>query len=203
MEDYKKYYKYLSDEELPGFNELDDTQKINCLLLIVMYDEKFFDIDLIKELMLKIYSKNEVDFFISVLECKTLEDEEKLIKKFSSDKYDCEMFLQKGFSTFWRLGAKILKNKPYEVLNKHLDNLFEWLQDANWLGFSDVEDILLSIPEDDFILGFKKHIKRAKRDFDAGDLDWMDNLIELFRERGISIDKIDDEEIRDILKKYI
>jgi len=195
----EKYYEYLSDVDLDNFNELDDKQKIVTLLVKIMYNEKLFDIDLIKELMLKIYSENEVDFFISILKSKTKEDKEKIIKKFSSDKYDCEMFLQKGFSTFWELGAKILKNKPYEILNKHLDKLFEWQQDANWLGFNDVRDILLSTPEDDFISGFKKHIKRA---IDADEEDWVYNLVSLFRERGISINKIDDEEICNFLRNY-
>jgi len=196
----ERYYKYLLGSDLSTFNKLDDNEKIETLLLEIMYDEKLFDIDLIKELMLKIYSKNEVDFFISVLKKKTKEDEEKIIRKFSSDKYDCEMFLQKGFSTFWRLGAKILKNKPYEILNKHLDKFFEWQQDANWPGFDDVQDILLSTPEDDFILGFKKHFKRA---IDADDEDWVYNLTVLLRKRGIAIEKIDDQEIYNILKEYI
>lgn len=200
MEEYVKYYKYLSNEELHIFEQLDYEKKIECILFNIMYDEKKFDINLIKELMLKIYDDKEVEFFMSVLENKTSNDEKKLIEKFSSDKYDCDMFFRNGFSTFWSYEAKILKNKSYNMLNRYLDDLFEWLQDVNWPGFKDVEDILLSIREDDFILGFKKNIKCAIEENDDA---WMDNLISIFRKKKIIIEKIDDKEVYNILKDCI
>jgi hypothetical protein len=71
---------------------------------------------------------------------------------------------------YWKKGAETLKLLELPHIIEIVPSLFDWLQDFNWPGSTDVMDILASLPRQVLIINLEHAIKVA---LTQNDQDWL------------------------------
>lgn len=178
---YRKKITELSIEELSWllFDFLCDNDIREC----DTYDE------LVKEILYQLYSEDEGNFYFKILKYRTLEEKIKIIDDYTNNNYQNLRLCRGGLKIFWQVEAEILYKRGYPKIKDILNSLFEWLQDLNWPGSDTIINLLMEVPNAEFMKAMEYSLKRASQ---LQDLEWIYNL-KIFLDRG----KIKENDFKD------
>lgn len=179
-------HSILMDSDIISKNNINDLSKIELEVVLsqLIYGQIMDDdsLSLIRDIMNRLYTNRETEFYIEVLKCSSNDDLLCIINKYSSDKYSNEMFCRSGLKTFLGIESKILSKKGYPKIKDVLISLFEWLQDLNWPGADEIVNILLIIPNGIFITNLETSINLAIKD---DDIEWLINMKDIVKRKKL------------------
>ena len=100
----------------------------------------------------------------------------------------------------WEGCARIFQTMGYPRCAKYIDGFFVWIQDMNWPGAEIMEELLLSIPHDVFMVAYERAIRDAVR---SNYTMWLFILSMYVGMRKIKIDDFSDKKSYQAIEGYL
>lgn len=148
--------------------------------------------------------QNKDIYYETLYNYKNLSDEEieENIKILAKDiRYSNKMFTQNVvLKGDWYLAARVLKERGYPMVADVIPEMFEWLQDWNWLGVEEIVSILYTIPKNILIKELEKVTLVAKK---RNDTVWLYYLRQFMENKSFKEEDFNDKEIYIILKNAL
>ena len=107
----------------------------------------------------------------------TIDEQEKAVSEFANSRdIDLkELMMPSGRKDCWANCAKVICSRSDQEIIEVAPEMFEWLQDLNWPGATDIVSRLKKLPTDVLRRLYRISLKKAKRDDE-----WLFYLKEAF-----------------------
>ncbi|WP_324951932.1 DUF5071 domain-containing protein [Oligoflexus sp.] len=129
---------------------------------------------------------------------KPLQEEARKAILLNLDQWDLSLLCLAGDKSCWKNEAQILKSTGYPRILPVLPRILEWYMDVNWPGFSDITELLSTVPSNELIPTLETVALKALKENDGM---WIFGLTFLVRELKIRRDQLSLESARKILFK--
>jgi len=185
-------------ESLDELSEKELDSVLYELMCIDVSERNEENIILTKEVLKKIYTKKEAQFYCEIMDyIYEKKDENELIIKYADSEYNNEIFCITGRKIFWDIEAKILIKRGYPRIKDVLSKMFVWLQDVNWPGALEIKKFLSSIDKEIIIPHLEEVTITAIKE---NDIVWLYWLREFMEDNGYKREDFKNKDIYEVLK---